>query len=582
MWKNTQKNIGAGLASLAMGALLIAFLPQAFSQEVDCEGLEYGTAGCPTIALPPQINCGNGIVNTGEECDNGVNNGRTNCSETCTFLYCGDGILSSWTGEECEPITEIYYGPFDEASGTYSIIQDFLPPICGLSCTVPTCDLNGENCSGGCKVEFLPACTEESFAQEETHNAASGSTNVSEDGEEGRVAVCGNAVLDAGEECDDGNTNNADYCTNTCENTVCGDGIRQIWEECDDGNAVQNDACSNACRKPFCGDGIVQGAEQCDDGNAKNTDNCTNACEVAHCGDGYVQNGEECDDGNKMHNDACNNSCKATFCGDGLLQSGEECDDGNASNMDSCTNACMLPVCGDGMLHEGEECDDGNIIDDDACSNACRRIVVIATAMCGDGILQEGEQCDDGNTIENDACTNVCRNAACGDGIVQAGEECDDGNASNTDMCTNRCKAAVCGDTFVQPGEECDAGTRNSNEIANTCRRDCRLPQCGDGIVDKGEQCDGTEDCNQQCALVTLFDENDGVVAAGGLVGGIVFVSAAVGMVFLLRKGVSAFASGKRQGFIPSVASMSSTKTSPETSIDDVPLDEIEMPWHHW
>jgi len=47
-----------------------------------------------------------------------------------------------------------------------------------------------------------------------------------------------------------------------------------------------------------CGDGIVAAAEECDDGNTVNTDSCTAACKFAKCGDGIVGPGETCDDAN--------------------------------------------------------------------------------------------------------------------------------------------------------------------------------------------------------------------------------------------------------------------------------------------
>ena len=67
---------------------------------------------------------------------------------------------------------------------------------------------------------------------------------------------------------------------------VCGDGIIQGGEQCDDGNDVPNDGCTNACATPACGDGIVQVGEQCDDGNDVPTDACASGCKNAACGDG--------------------------------------------------------------------------------------------------------------------------------------------------------------------------------------------------------------------------------------------------------------------------------------------------------
>ena len=59
---------------------------------------------------------------------------------------------------------------------------------------------------------------------------------------------CGNGVLDAGEQCDDGNTINTDGCTSQCLTNVCGDGIiRSGIEYCDDGNVNARDGCSATC-----------------------------------------------------------------------------------------------------------------------------------------------------------------------------------------------------------------------------------------------------------------------------------------------------------------------------------------------
>ncbi len=66
--------------------------------------------------------------------------------------------------------------------------------------------------------------------------------------------VCGNGVVEEGEECDDGNSSNADRCSNICTKTVCGDGIiqnpngRGQFEQCDRGDRVDGDGCSSLCK----------------------------------------------------------------------------------------------------------------------------------------------------------------------------------------------------------------------------------------------------------------------------------------------------------------------------------------------
>jgi cysteine-rich repeat protein len=62
--------------------------------------------------------------------------------------------------------------------------------------------------------------------------------------------LCGDGVVTAGEECDDG-TNDGGYgeCDPGCVlGPSCGDGIVQPPEDCDDGNNVDGDFCGSACR----------------------------------------------------------------------------------------------------------------------------------------------------------------------------------------------------------------------------------------------------------------------------------------------------------------------------------------------
>jgi cysteine-rich repeat protein len=147
----------------------------------------------------------------------------------------------------------------------------------------------------------------------------------------------------------------------------------QPGEQCDDGNGDDADACTTVCELPVCGDGIVQPGESCDDGNADGGDACRPDCVEAICGDGVLWRGvESCDDGNTVDTDACRNSCVRARCGDGVLQSGEACDDGNTVDTDACSNLCVVASCGDGVLQPGEQCDDGNNLSGDWCSATCR------------------------------------------------------------------------------------------------------------------------------------------------------------------------------------------------------------------
>src|SRR5688572_27098565 len=64
---------------------------------------------------------------------------------------------------------------------------------------------------------------------------------------------------------------------------VCGDGVVDEGEQCDDGNAAAGDGCSSACRaevEPLkCGNGVQEAGEACDDGNTRNGDGCESTCQ---------------------------------------------------------------------------------------------------------------------------------------------------------------------------------------------------------------------------------------------------------------------------------------------------------------
>ncbi|MCY1007919.1 DUF4215 domain-containing protein [Nannocystis pusilla] len=235
----------------------------------------------------------------------------------------------------------------------------------------------------------------------------------------------------------------------TVENTDCGNEIIEAGEECDDGDANADDAaCGSDCTRSFCGDGRVQAdVEECDDGNDEDGDGCTNACKNAACGDGSLWVGMETCDMGALNADGgaspCNTNCEVVDCanmmngcpecGDGV-EVAPNCDDGPLnSNNATCKSDCTWNVCGDGFVLSDpldggvlEECDDGNDDTTDACTEECLR------AFCGDGFVWDGvEECDDGNTVDDDDCANNCREPACGDNIVQAGEECDNGVNNN-------------------------------------------------------------------------------------------------------------------------------------------------------
>ena len=171
-------------------------------------------------------------------------------------------------------------------------------------------------------------------------------------------------------------------------NKVCGNAKVEEGESCDDGNLQSGDGCNRACQyedlvasATICGDGVLEPGEECDDSNARDNDGCSSTCllEIGICGDGIIQTllGEQCED--SLHDKALSYECRScrffsVMCGDGKVDPGEECDTG-ANNSDvpdaDCRLDCGLPRCGDGVNDTAEECDDGNRVSGDGCGTFC-------------------------------------------------------------------------------------------------------------------------------------------------------------------------------------------------------------------
>lgn len=113
--------------------------------------------------------------------------------------------------------------------------------------------------------------------------------------------------------------------------SVCGNGIVEAGEQCDVNPPVAGDACNDQCLNIVCGDNRVDDTEQCDFG-ADVPGVCVNCQAVAAvCGDGYVQTaaGEECDPAAPgTQPNTCDATCHRIpiVCGNSLVQPGEDCD----------------------------------------------------------------------------------------------------------------------------------------------------------------------------------------------------------------------------------------------------------------
>ncbi len=232
-------------------------------------GAEFGELQCTAFCLLDFTdchNCGNGIVDSGEDCDDGNSQGEDGCSRRC----------------QLEP--------------GWSCVGD--PSVCSENCGdglvvgQQGCDdgntAAGDGCSELCESEPGWVCDGQPSVCAET---------------------CGNGVMESPEACDDGNLTAGDGCSASCvveqgwlcEGAlsvcagICGDGLMVGDETCDDGNIVDGDGCLQDCTvetgwtcdftasppvgcTPVCGDGLLVGSESCDDGNTAAHDGCTATC----------------------------------------------------------------------------------------------------------------------------------------------------------------------------------------------------------------------------------------------------------------------------------------------------------------
>ena len=246
-------------------------------------------------------------------------------SDEAPAPQCGDGIVGGTEacdgndlgGESCASMG---------ATGTLR---------CAADCTFDTCE-----------------CTWEDFDQPECDPDPSG--------------VCGDHVIDRGEECDGSDYGGEEGWVPSCEETV-GIGYHG-YVSCTPGCELDASACF------LCGDGVVQDEEECDgpptggDGAPLACANaaevplaCTNECTIDSsmcpvCGNDVVEPGEACealavptceDAGYVGGTTSCSASCELDvsqcgFCGDGFVNANEECEVGFTRNFCSCTDACTI------------------------------------------------------------------------------------------------------------------------------------------------------------------------------------------------------------------------------------------------
>ncbi|MBI5504615.1 MAG: hypothetical protein HY899_07420 [Deltaproteobacteria bacterium] len=251
------------------------------------------------------------------------------------------------------------------------------------------------------------------------------------------------------------------------------------------------------CDAPLCGDGVVDPGEQCDDGNNRNGDCCSSFCEVLPagnaCDDGlFCTRTDRCEEGGR-----CTGSGDPCRGSDGDGDCSESCDEGNDScaGRDPDGSACDdglycngADLCASGACasHGGDPCPGADA--DADCTESCEESTDTCTALD-----PPGAACDDGKFCTRvDACTQA---GACqGAGTPCPGADGDGDCAESCDELADACSAfdtfgSGCDDgLFCTDDDSCDGHGRCAGQ-GDPC-----ASRYGDGDADCSEACNEEED----------------------------------------------------------------------------------------
>lgn len=283
---------------------------------------------------------------------------------------------------------------------------------------------------------------------------------------------CGNGVVNAGEQCDDGNETNGDCCSGICQ-------FEPVGALCaPDGNPCTNDVCNGG---GSCG---VVNTAPCDDGVFCNgADTCGGGSCSHHAGDPCA-GGMECATTCNQATDDCRDPA-GVACGP----------DGNPCTVDACTGT---GTCGHTAGHAGAECRSvaGACDLPEVCTGSSTVCPANVFAAAGTTCRPAAGACD-----VTESCTGT--SAACPiDGRQPSGTPCaSDGNPCSVDQCDGA--AVDCQHPAGNAGASCraSAGPCDVGEActgtSTTCPSDgfasstviCRASA---GVCDVAETCSGS------------------------------------------------------------------------------------------
>jgi cysteine-rich repeat protein len=351
--------------------------------------------------------CGNGFVDRGESCDLAIPAGRTGaCATTATCPDTNpcttDTVLNEGTCRALctHPIiTAAASGDGCCPAGANASNDNDCRAACGNGVLEP-----GEQCDTTLAAGRPGACPTVATCNDMiacTADAVMGAGTC--------AAACTHTAITAPASGDGCCPPGATAATDGDCRGVCGNGVLEPGEQCDTTLAAgRPGACPTAAT---CNDMIACTADA-----VLSAGTCAAACThtaitTAASGDGCCPPGATA---------ATDNDCRAV-CGNGALEPGEVCDTLIAAGR---PGACpTVASCNDMMA-----CTRDTVAGAGTCGATCARAPITAPTN-GDGC------CPAGATASND---NDCR-AVCGNRVVEPGEQCDDGNTTPGDGCGATC-----------------------------------------------------------------------------------------------------------------------------------------------
>jgi cysteine-rich repeat protein len=229
----------------------------------------YFTPACGS-SLTPAIPCPALLQDPAVFAMSATGTGRAGTACPGTIFTIGAGTVA---GEyEFTPLASVVLGDSDTGGDAAQCTVDF---------TVDVLSLPTNDSSGAAGMQTSQLARAETLTDDETAETgfAAGSSTVTV------IAECGDGIVGntPGETCDPPGSpagGNGNDCRDDC--TVCGDSVVDPGEECDDGNGVDGDGCSNDCTIETCGvmvDKIVDcGNGPVDVGLVSDNEDGTNGC----------------------------------------------------------------------------------------------------------------------------------------------------------------------------------------------------------------------------------------------------------------------------------------------------------------